>query len=122
MLSVALIAGSASSQTSAAKEWAEQKPSRIETKIFSIDAFVSCGSHKRLKWRIKRGVIALRPPPGGPQAAMNEVFCTALKKSFFKTRVIGIRSEDPDVSEKEQCLMPLVDFINHHFKGSFVLC
>ena len=45
-------------------------------------------------------------------------FEDTLKKSFFKTRVIGIRSEDPDVSEKEQCLMPLVDFINHHFKAN----
>ena len=45
-------------------------------------------------------------------------FEDALKRSFFKTRVIGIRSEDPDVAEKEQCLMPLVDFINHHFKAN----
>lgn len=45
-------------------------------------------------------------------------FDEALKKSFFKTRVIGIRSEDPDVATKEQCLMPLVDFINHHFRAN----
>ena len=25
----------------------------------------------RLKWRMKRGVTELRPPPGGPMAAMN---------------------------------------------------
>lgn len=27
------------------------------------------GRHRMLKWRMKRGVTGLRPPPGGAQAA-----------------------------------------------------
>ena len=48
-------------------------------------ASLSSGTHPRLTWRVSRGVIWLRPPPGGPHAAKKLVFCTRLKKSFLRS-------------------------------------
>ena len=46
----------------------------------------------------------------------NDDLQEALKKSFFKTRVIGVHNKSSN--DREQCLMPLVDFINHHFQAN----
>jgi len=58
-------------------------PFKIAVKIYFIEAYDSSGSQIMLKWRNKRGVTALRPPPGGAQAATNLVDATCLNRSFF---------------------------------------
>ena len=53
--------------------------------MIRIDSLASSGTHSMVKWRVSRGVSGLRPPPGGPQPATKEVFCTFLKKSFLRS-------------------------------------
>lgn len=44
-------------------------------------------------------------------------FETALMQSYFKTRFIGVNFDDSAGGKKEHCLMPLIDFVNHHTKA-----
>ena len=57
----------------------------MEEKIVRIDSLASSGTQSIVKWRVRRGVSGLRPPPGGPHAATKVVFCTRLKKSFLRS-------------------------------------
>mmetsp|Transcript_14668 Transcript_14668/g.43744 ORF Transcript_14668/g.43744 Transcript_14668/m.43744 type:complete len:249 (-) Transcript_14668:1443-2189(-) len=55
--------------------------SRIVWKMRCIDGSSNGVYAMTLKWRAKRGVIGLRPPPGGPIAQTNEM-STSLRKTF----------------------------------------
>ena len=82
---VARTTGSPSSVMLSGNDDAVRKPPRIDVKMRCIEADESVGIQSRLKWRVRRGVIALRPPPAGPHAARKDVFCTFLKKSFLRS-------------------------------------
>ena len=63
--------------------------SKIVLKISCIDGSSNGVNATMLKWRMYRGVIGLRPPPGGPIAQTNE-------RSTRRRKVFSLRSYQPE--------------------------
>lgn len=55
----------------------------IEPKIYTIVESEGSGKQNTLKWRTKRGVNELRPPPGGAPAQISVVSSMFFQKNFY---------------------------------------
>lgn len=70
----------------------EKDALRIVEKIRLADSSDMSANARKLKWRRKRGVTGLRPPPGGPMQPMN---CTSM---ILRKVHGGLRSYHPSWS------------------------
>ena len=66
------------------------------------------GRHSMLKWRMKRGVTGLRPPPGGAQAAAIVMSCREKENEREEGRNGGEGGRKEDLAQKK-------DFLPTHF-------
>eukprot|EP00955_Chlamydomonas_euryale_P076856 362800-Chlamydomonas_euryale.AAC.1 len=62
-----------------------RKPVSTADKMVRIAVSLGGGTHSIVKWRVKRGVISWRPPPGGAHAATSVVSSTSFHHSFLRS-------------------------------------